>query len=246
MLLQKMLEQFENVGGAEKLGPVTSMVLIALWRKAEKLQNQQLFSMSSNELITMTGIQRANDFTNALNRLVKFGYIRYKYSNDNNIQYYLNFNLYKPFKDPNKGKETVTYKDVMDALEKQYIQLRGAGMFVSPMDYEEMRKVADLNITVEQATEWLNECFQQYTPKYPNDSIRSFKYCALYIMNKHAIEQAKEGVEDNHGKNESSDGQTNSTTIPKKSRASSLVRRKQEELRKKGYFRNLGDINVNF
>ncbi|WP_240456735.1 hypothetical protein [Virgibacillus halodenitrificans] len=245
MLLQKLLEQFENISGAEKLGPVASMLLIALWRKAEKLQNQQLISMSSNELMMMTGIRKMSDFTNAINRLVKFGYIRYKYSRGDDIQYYLNFNLYKPFKNPQKDKESVTYKNVMDALEKQYVQLRGSGMFVSPLDYEEMRKVADLNLSLEQATEWLIECFEQYTPKYPADSIRSFKYCTQFIMNKVAVEQAKEGA-DNHGKSERSDGQTNQTTIRKKARASSVVRRRQEELRKEGFFRDLGDINVNF
>lgn len=245
MLLQKMLEQFENIGGAEKLGPVTSMMLIALWRKSEKLQNEQIISLSSNELMFLTGIRKANDFTNALNRLVKFGYIRYKYSRDDDIQYHLNFNLYKPFQNPNKDKETITYKDVMNALERQYIQLRGAGMFVSPLDYDEMRKVADLDITIEQATEWLNECFEQYTPKYPNDSIRSFKYCASFIANKLATEQAREGVS-NHGKDELRDGQVNPEASRKKSRASSIVRRKQKELRKEGFFRDMGDINVNF
>lgn len=245
MLLQKMLEQFENIGGAEKLGPVTSMMLIGLWRKSEKLNNQQLFSMSSNELMVMTGIHKPNDFTNSLNRLVKFGYIRYKYSNDGSIQYYLNFNLYKPFKNPQRDKKASNYKDVMDALEKQYIQLRGSGMFLSPMDYEEIRKVADLDITIEQATDWLNECFEQYTPQFPDDSIRSFKYCAKFITNRLAIEQAKEGV-GNHGKNEHSNGKINSKTIRKESRASSVVRRRQEELRKEGFFRNLGDVNVNF
>jgi hypothetical protein len=244
MLLQKMLEQFENVGGAEKLGPVTSMMLISLWRKAEKLNNQQRFSMSSRELMFISGIRKINDFTQALNRLVNFGYIRYKYSRDDEIEFYLNFNLYKPFKRLEK-KETTTYKDVMDALETQYIQLRGNGMFLSPLDYEEMRKVADTDITVEQAIEWLNECFENYTPKYKDDAIRSFKYCAKYIMNKLAIEQAKKGV-GNHGENERNDGKDHTDTLEKESTASSIVRRKQKELREKGFFRNLGDVKCNF
>jgi hypothetical protein len=235
-----MLEQFENISGAEKLGPVSSMMLISLWRKAEKMNNRNVFSISDRELMILSGIKKATDFLQALNRLVHFGFIRYESDRENGLKIELNLNLYEPFeRQSDKDKQ---FTDVMDALEQTYIRLRGAGHFISPIEFQEIRKVAESGIKPLDAVRLLEECFNEYTPKYNGDSIRSFKYCANYILARYSQEQAKKGV----FKNEKY--QSNSSTIrPKQPEIPREIREYREELKAKGLLnRKLGNLDFDF
>lgn len=240
MLLHKMLEQFENISGAEKLGPVSSMMLISLWRKAEKMSNQSVFSISGPELMVLSGIKKVSSFQQALNRLVSFGFIRYECDKDNRLQIELNLNLYSPFE--NNENQKHKYTNVMDALEKTYLQLRGAGMFISPLEFNEIRKIANTGIDVEDAVKLLEECFEQYTPKYKDDSIRSFKYCANYILSRYSQEQVKKGAYQN-GKYEkiTSGFRKGKPETPRE------IRAYKEKLRARGILKGIvGDVNYDF
>lgn len=240
MLLHKMLEQFENVSGAEKLGPISSMMLISLWRKAEKLNNQKNFSISASELMILSGIKKVNDFQLALNRLVLFGYINYEVTREGMVGVELNLNLYEPFARAEKQKQEYTH--VMDALEKTYLQLKGSGLYVSPIDYEEMRKIADEGIGIEDAVKYLEECFEQYTPKYNGDSIRSFKYCSSYILARHSQEQAKkEALQDGRDEKDPTGNGEQKSKTPRE------VNEFKERLRARGLLKGVvADINVDF
>lgn len=246
MLLPQMLEQFENIGAAERLGPISSMMLISLWRKSSKIGNPLVFNTSYRELSNLSGVTKPNDFTLSLNRLVHFGYIKYSYDKMEYIKIELNPNIYVPFEAPKLDKDKkAQYDNVLDALEQQYILLRGQGFFVSPIDYDEMRIIAETtNITVEQAVEWLNECFEQYTPRFRNDSIRSFKYCSLYIFRKLTSENAKKGIGENYGVNEKHT-QPNAATDARSEYTESIDNRRTE-LRSQGFFKKVGKVEFDF
>lgn len=245
MLLNEMLVQFENIGAAEKLGPVSSMMLISLWRKSSKINNPSSFGVSYRDLTFLSGIVKPNEFTQALNRLAFFGYIKYKYDKIEFIEIELNLNLYEPF-ERIQVENSTHYKSVMDALETHYILLRGQGFFPSAIDFSEMRDIAEnTTITVDQAVQWLNECFEQYTPRHEKDSIRSFKYCASYIRNRLSIENAKNGKgEITYGINSRSNGENSNTKTH--SRKVDAITARRNELFESGFFENMGDIKSDF
>lgn len=56
--------------------------------------------------------------------------------------------------------------------------------YVSNADKECIRNVAEQGWPTEQILQWMVECFEQFTPRHPKDSIRSFKYVENYLFDK--------------------------------------------------------------
>ncbi|WP_368492882.1 hypothetical protein AB4J90_17385 [Geobacillus thermodenitrificans] len=54
--------------------------------------------------------------------------------------------------------------------------------YVSNADKECIRNVAEQGWPTEQVLQWMVECFEQFTPRHPKDSIRSFKYVKNYLF----------------------------------------------------------------
>ncbi len=76
-------------------------------------------------------------------------------------------------------------------LENRFIQLRGKGLGLSALDYQAIDQVIDSGIPLEDALHFTKECFEQYQPRFPGDTISSFKYCAKYILGRYSKIQAE-------------------------------------------------------
>lgn len=97
--LYGLLNQFEDIGGPETYGPEGLTILIALWRKSNKLNWLPSFTMTNTELQVQTGIQTRKTLNVYRKKLMDGGLIEYiapplgKSRGD----YKINFNLLEPF-----------------------------------------------------------------------------------------------------------------------------------------------------
>jgi len=62
-------------------------------------------------------------------------------------------------------------------VEKHYIARRGKGLFLSPTDFDEIKKLVATGIPLEIVFKAIDLSFAEYKPKYKSDQIRSFSYC---------------------------------------------------------------------
>ncbi len=112
--------------------------------------------------------------------------------------------------------QTSSEADPAMILENKFIQLRGSGTMLNPIDYPAIQQIVDEGIDIQKACEWLEDCFKEYKPKHHSDKIRSFKYCLPYIMQRHynelAREQAKKEAENHGNSGYSGSGQSDGST----------------------------------
>lgn len=83
-------------------------------------------------------------------------------------------------------------KDPFNLLGSKYVQRRGKGFALSPIDCQSINRVLNVGVDVDDALKWIDECFDSYKPKYPGDSIQSFTYVEKFIMDRHHRKQAFE------------------------------------------------------
>lgn len=83
-------------------------------------------------------------------------------------------------------------EDPFNLLADKYVQRRGYGFDLSPNDTVSITNVLKSGVDVEDALAWIDECFDNYKPKYQGDRIRSFSYVEKYIMDRHYRKQALE------------------------------------------------------
>lgn len=76
--LEDLLDQLENIGGLEMIGPEGQALLLALWRKSMKLAWARTFVMTNTELIYKAGFKNRESLNNHRNKLVQAGLIQYK------------------------------------------------------------------------------------------------------------------------------------------------------------------------
>src|SRR5690606_4150484 len=62
-------------------------------------------------------------------------------------------------------------------VEQHYIMRRKKGLFLSPADFDEMKKLVATGIPLEIVFKAIDLSFAEYKPKFHNDQIRSFNYC---------------------------------------------------------------------
>jgi DNA-binding transcriptional ArsR family regulator len=74
-------------------------------------------------------------------------------------------------------------EDTVRVILKQFKEL-SSKKYVSNADKECIRNVAAQGWPTEQVLQWMVECFEQFTPRHPKDSIRSFKYVENYLFDK--------------------------------------------------------------
>ncbi|NOU68360.1 hypothetical protein GC096_30495 [Paenibacillus sp. LMG 31461] len=75
--LEKLLIQFENIGGPEMYGPEGIVILLALWRKSSKLGWKDSFQMTNTELQVQTGIKSRETINTHRTKLMKDGLMEY-------------------------------------------------------------------------------------------------------------------------------------------------------------------------
>jgi DNA-binding MarR family transcriptional regulator len=74
-------------------------------------------------------------------------------------------------------------EESVNVILKHFKELSGK-KYVSNADKECIRNVADQGWPTVQVLQWMAECFEQFTPRHPKDSIRSFKYVENYLFNR--------------------------------------------------------------
>ncbi|KAF6569058.1 hypothetical protein G9G53_22460 [Paenibacillus sp. EKM206P] len=75
--LSGLVEQFVTIGGPEEFGPVCFTIMVALWRKSEKLSWRRSFKMTNTELMLHTGIKSRDTLNTHRDKLVEAGMIGY-------------------------------------------------------------------------------------------------------------------------------------------------------------------------
>jgi len=62
-------------------------------------------------------------------------------------------------------------------VEKHFIQRRGKGIFISPSDFDEIKKLVATGIPLEIVFTAIDKSFEEYKPKFYRDEIRNVSYC---------------------------------------------------------------------
>lgn len=75
--LYGLLNQFEAIGGPELYGPEGIAIILALWRKSNKLNWNRSFSMTNTELHAQTGISSRDTINRYRKKLMDGGLINY-------------------------------------------------------------------------------------------------------------------------------------------------------------------------
>ncbi|WP_299090429.1 helix-turn-helix domain-containing protein [uncultured Metabacillus sp.] len=84
-------------------------------------------------------------------------------------------------------------------LLEHFIQLRAHGFDYSASDLAAVKEISAAGVSLDNAKNWLSECFSSYKPKHPRDKINSLSYCVGYILDKqYMLLNPNEG--ENHGK----------------------------------------------
>jgi hypothetical protein len=76
--LSILLNQYEDIGGPETYGPEGLAIMIALWRKSNKLNWLPAFTMTNTELQVQTGIRSSKTLNIYRKRLAVDGLIYYR------------------------------------------------------------------------------------------------------------------------------------------------------------------------
>lgn len=76
--LDNLLDQLEDIGGLEMIGPEGLTLLLALWRKSMKLAWARTFVMTNTEAIYKSGLKNRETLNKYRNKLVQCGFIHYK------------------------------------------------------------------------------------------------------------------------------------------------------------------------
>ncbi|WP_243764021.1 hypothetical protein [Bacillus sp. XF8] len=85
--------------------------------------------------------------------------------------------------------ENLTERQV-NLITDKYMKLKGRG-FPSPDDYTIASQLLQEGVPFNEILFYLDECFNNFTPKHSMDRINSFRYCASYIYNRwHSKQQA--------------------------------------------------------
>jgi hypothetical protein len=85
-------------------------------------------------------------------------------------------------------------QDDVEVIANRFIELRGTGFNVSPLDYNGIKEVLEKGVALENVLKWLEECFQKHQPKHSRDKIYAFNYCVPYILDRHAESTKVVGV----------------------------------------------------
>src|SRR5690606_8109367 len=75
-------------------------------------------------------------------------------------------------------------KDPFNLLGSKYVQRRGKGFALSPIDCQSINRVLNAGVDVDDALKWIDECFDTFRPKYPGDTIQSFAYVEKFILDR--------------------------------------------------------------
>lgn len=88
--------------------------------------------------------------------------------------------------DKRQSKGQIPQPSYEQCLIDKYMQLAALPGFDIP-EYQKMavRQVINSGVSLDDALKYLEECFQEYTPKHVRDKINSFNYCATVILNKY-------------------------------------------------------------
>lgn len=62
-------------------------------------------------------------------------------------------------------------------VEKHFCQKRAKGFNVNSIDFQLIREIMAYGISIESAKSSIDNCFAEYKPKHPRDSISTFSYC---------------------------------------------------------------------
>jgi len=75
--LDRLLDQYEDIGGPEIYGPEGTAILLAVWRKSKKLGWKESFQMTNTELSFQTGIKSRATINLHRGKLAEDGVIEY-------------------------------------------------------------------------------------------------------------------------------------------------------------------------
>jgi DnaD/phage-associated family protein len=111
--LDNLLDQLEDIGGLEMIGPEGLTLLLALWRKSMKLSWARTFVMTNTEAIYKSGLKNRDTLNKYRNKLVQCGFIHYKppARGKSDGLYTLEFDLIKAFRNKKVVIEPVKIPD---------------------------------------------------------------------------------------------------------------------------------------
>lgn len=75
--LDRLLDQYEDIGGPETYGPEGTAIILAIWRKSKKLGWRESFQMTNTELSVQTGIKSREAINNHRKKLASDKLIEY-------------------------------------------------------------------------------------------------------------------------------------------------------------------------
>ncbi|UOE96055.1 hypothetical protein [Alkalihalobacillus sp. LMS39] len=78
------------------------------------------------------------------------------------------------------------HDDEVDKLANEFMELRGKGLILRPTDYQAIGNVLSI-VPFQTSLELLRDCFKEYKPNRPGNTINAFTYCEKYILDKHQV-----------------------------------------------------------
>jgi len=107
-------------------------------------------------------------------------------------------------KDLNTTTITTKENDPVDLVAERYIDLRTAqeGKVVYPTtkDYEAIAQIIARAVPPVQIIKLLEQCFDEYSKRNPNGSIKAFSYCEKYILDHYEAIKARDEAKKNIAK----------------------------------------------
>lgn len=85
----------------------------------------------------------------------------------------------------------ISSDDQLQVIEDHYIKRRGKGLQVSTKDINSIKEILAEGIPLESILTGIDQAFETYQPRYPNDCIRTFSYCATVIRELHYTSQER-------------------------------------------------------
>lgn len=96
----------------------------------------------------------------------------------------------------NNTTNTIKEFDPVDLVAEKYIDLRtmqeGKVVYPTTKDYEAIAQIIARAVPPVQIIKLLEQCFEDYTKRNPNGSIKAFSYCENYILEQYEAIKAKD------------------------------------------------------
>ncbi|MEK4565216.1 hypothetical protein MKX54_11130 [Alkalihalobacillus sp. FSL R5-0424] len=99
----------------------------------------------------------------------------------------------KEQKEKAAASDSLSYESLKQEILNEFVRLRGVGFHTSPADSTAADEIVQSGISLSDATQYMQECFNQYQPKHKRDRINTLSYCVGYVLDRHHQESSDAG-----------------------------------------------------